>query len=150
MSEEIVYGHETSNKPTADIPEELIEGVNRIHDKIDVTIGDFQHLEECIFSALCKAVNLGIAYSNTDKTLSNINDQKWWNFIKPEDMPEYVKDNVAGRIVIKVHKWVENEDCFISDANKDIGHKSRINIFVPATKEEYEAYIKRNKTNGNS
>lgn len=68
----------------------------------------------------------------------------WWQLRPVEEMPEYLKDYIQGKIVVKVHKYLTGDlsDGFISDTNKDSGHVSPLHIFVPATEEEYETFIK--------
>lgn len=61
----------------------------------------------------------------------------WWEDRDVKDMPEYVKDNAIGKIVVKVHKWVITEGRFISEANKDNGYLSDPNYFAPATLSDY-------------
>lgn len=68
----------------------------------------------------------------------------WWAERSVEEMPEYLKDNTIGTIVIKVDRYVKisEEWWFISEANASIGHVSSLRIFIPATKDEYDNYIK--------
>lgn len=73
-------------------------------------------------------------YPHLFKTLN------WWQQRAAEDMPEYLKDYIQGKIVVKVYQYLS--DGFISDTNKQTGYASPLHIFVPATKEEYENFIK--------
>lgn len=65
----------------------------------------------------------------------------WYSERRIEDMPEYLKDNTIGKVVIKVHKWIENDFvCFIAEANKKIDYPGRTENWIPATSDEFNAY----------
>lgn len=67
----------------------------------------------------------------------------WYEKRDIKDMPEYVKDNFKGNIVIKVHKYMEGilDRFFVSEANKHTEYLSHLACYLPATQSEYEAYI---------
>lgn len=68
----------------------------------------------------------------------------WWEERNAEDLPEYVKDTIAGKIVVKVHKW--GEDHFVSEANApDLYRSIHMELWTPATEEEYLAYTNSNQ-----
>lgn len=110
-----------------------------------------------------KTVWINASYADTFK--SNFRPIEWWEFRKPEEMPEYVitayKNEAVGNImlangiVFKVEKWVT--DTFIGvDGEQFLAHlegykpsylyrypeweNGRVNAvhLLPATREEYE------------
>lgn len=63
----------------------------------------------------------------------------WWEERKPEDMPEYVKTNNKD-YEFSVQKVVKYRDDYLITQEWD--QYQSIKIFVPATKEEYDQFIK--------
>ncbi len=65
---------------------------------------------------------------------------KWHEFRAVEDMPQYLKDCMIGKVVVKVHEYLPMGDGFISEANTYTNYASPIDIFLPATEAEYLEY----------
>lgn len=73
---------------------------------------------------------------------------EWWQEIKPEDMPEYVKQHPTNRIgsnakffVIKVYEWSDDGTRIIFKE----GGGLLVDYIIPATENEYLQYTKNPK-----
>ena len=64
-------------------------------------------------------------------------EMDWWEDRKLENLPEYIKSK-RGNIVHKVTKWLNTGLCRV----RDKPYSCFVELFIPATREEYEQYLK--------